>query len=186
MTLPDHIRQKIREQYPDDPDILRAAGFLPAPKIKPARFDGWALFVAEHHATETRHDLLQIHLPGLRLRSENAALSGDGTNHRIKVRAAASAEAKAALMANPPAVWRFEAPVAIAIVQHGGGRIDTGNLYHKPLIDCLTTRGGGLGVLDDDGPRQVRSVTTAYADGPDGVTVMVALTLAEICAALES
>ena len=32
--LPDHLREKIRQQYPDDPEVLRAAGFLPKPRAK--------------------------------------------------------------------------------------------------------------------------------------------------------
>ena len=182
--LPDHMREKIRQQYSGDPEVLRAVGFVPRPTATMERESShphrssrraadarWPEHAARVRATmETRNVALTIWLPGLKLYSENVALRGDKrvgqeSRNKIKVQSAASAEAHLAFQNCDSDLYRITERVAITILQHGKSRaIDPGNLFHKPAIDCLLERNGGLGIIVDDSAKYVSTVTIGYGD----------------------
>jgi hypothetical protein len=131
----------------------------------------WADFAAQVRASlgAAREETLDIWLPGLQLYSENVALRGDrmpGRHERnkIAVQTAALNEAQLAFMLCESPLWRICRVVSITILQHGRKRdIDPGNLFHKPVVDCLIARGGaGLGIIEDDSARYVSRVTVGY------------------------
>jgi hypothetical protein len=101
-------------------------------------------------------------LPGLELVSLNRTTRG---RERIAWQHRATDAARAALMASPdlPRI-AFTRPVRIIVTSRmPAERIDADNLSRKELIDCLTERGGGLGIIPDDNPRWVRYVGGGYA-----------------------
>lgn len=149
----------------------------------------WPQFAAYVRASlQVIRGPLAIWLPGLHLRSENAALKGEARGakeHRpkhargmVQVRNCASREARCAFQqADLGGIGRFETPVDIEVLQVSERRlIDPGNLFHKAVIDCLTARSsaGGLGIIADDSARYVCRVTVGYTDGPlVGVHVVI-------------
>lgn len=188
---------------------LRAVGIIPTPEdlgnsappphgaeSHPCRRErraaetAWPNFAATVRSIiATRNEDLRIWIPGLILLSENSALGGERKGSKrgfVQVRHAAKQECQLALMraldCKAGMLHRFTARVRIEVLQIAPRlRIDPGNLYKKPLIDCLTERGGGLGVIRDDRREFVAFEGTGYMDeyhGDDTPGVLVRIEVA--------
>lgn len=149
----------------------------------------WPEFAAKIRGElKPRNLQITFFLPGLMLYSENSALHGEdrgsgrgkGNGRQfVQVRNAALQEARLAYQHAEVPGGNFENyftdPVHIKILQFCRTRkIDPGNLYHKPVIDCLTERNGGLGIITDDSAHYVELVTIGYGgDARVGVEVEI-------------
>ena len=134
---------------------------------RPSPLSPWQVFAAsvrEWIGVAPALRCVTIHLPGLQLLSENVALRGGKGKSRIAVACEAKRQAREALMKVPVRDFsRFEGLCEITIVQSSEKpRIDAPNLFHKALIDCLTARSGGLGIIPDDSPKYLNSYRVAY------------------------
>ncbi len=202
-SMPPHMREKARAALAGAASQAAPTAPLPvpvtasAPVLDPRPADHvsphpnresrrhaqaqWPEFVASvRKAMPTRLEPLTLWLPGLQMYSENAALRGEqkreGRN-RIKVQGAALQEVQLAIICANPPLWRIPSRVAIRVYQSGRRRdIDPGNLFHKPVVDCLLERGHGLGIIHDDSAKHVESITIGYdPDGSDltGVRIVI-------------
>ena len=193
--MPEALRKKIRQQYPDNDAVLRLAGYgpqgprnqegepRPNRKVRRRAHASWNAFVEDLRADglTLAGDYLTIWITGLMLYSFNAALSGEKKRlgkedrNRIKIQTAAKHEAELALQESGAEFRRFARPVNITVLQHGKRRtIDPGNLYHKAVIDCLSAREGGIGVIEDDRAKFVGIVGSGYGNKPvTGVEIVL-------------
>lgn len=173
---------RVRQDYPPGParvDLLLQLGYRPedsdraeGPRHVGPNLDRWQLWAeGVRRKLPTRTALLMLWLPGLEMRSENTALRGTSgsadakAKSRISTQHAARADARKAFMACESAMHRFPGEVRVRVVAYQCGtlqRIDPGNLYHKPVIDCLCERHYGLGIIVDDSARYIQSVHAEY------------------------
>lgn len=141
----------------------------------------WREFVAEMRKSmkqDTPNQRLLLWFPGLVLLSENKAQRANAVRRGSwanLVTNRATCDARNAWMNGAFIYWRFTVPVRIEVWQvNRRPRIDPGNLYKKALIDTLSERAGGVGIIVDDGPKYIVSESTGYARGKtEGVIVIV-------------
>jgi hypothetical protein len=149
-----------------------------APAAPPRPMPGsWEAFVGDFRARRiAAPPSLLIVLPGLILPSYNAVMAG---YDRIRNQSAAVRAARDAFMAHPPPAVAFLGQVRICVdIRAPRYRIDALNQSGKALIDCLCERGGGLGIIPDDGPRWVRGGSVDYL--PEAGEPCVWVTIREV------
>jgi hypothetical protein len=109
-----------------------------------------------------------VSFPGLVLKSQNAILRGERKCHRTgaEIVRIAAREALASVMSATVPLYnknRFGHFVEVSVYQLGVSNIDPGNLFWKPVVDILTGRNGGLGVIPDDSARYIKKIGARYS-----------------------
>jgi hypothetical protein len=139
----------------------------------------WGLVIANDKRETGR---LRLVLDGLALESENSALRGKrGTGdtakaNRVQILSRSKSDAMLALCrCDLSGAFAFTGRVGISVVQESPApRIDSENLFSKPLVDLLLTSSGGLGIILDDSPKHVEWVRRKHVAGDsERVTVTI-------------
>jgi hypothetical protein len=149
----------------------------PAPKPLPKHAFTWEAYVEKCRAVLVANKPVRkfkVFIPTIVLGTINDVIRGS-RKENIHLQNRSKREARAAIVTVDPSQWRrIITPCHLAIYQCGKARrVDAPNLFEKAVIDCLTVRSEGVGILDDDSRQYIYFAGRGYAttEKRDGIII---------------